>query len=307
MTNAFLYLTVVLVWGSSWLMMKFQVGVVPPEASVIYRFAMAACLMFAWVLLRRLPLRFTLRQHALIALQGALIFCTNYVLFYYATGYLTTGLIAVVMSTASIMTMLLNAVWLRQPPQTLVMLGAAMGAGGIAVIFWPELAGLAAGGGAVLGLALSAAATFSFSAGAIIAGRNQAAGLSVRGTTAWAMFYGVALLTAFSLVRGTEVTFDPRFAYVASLMVLTILSTIIAFACYFSLLARIGSDRAAYATVLFPVVALTLSTLFEGYQWTGTALTGVALTLAGNALVLAPGKPAGDRGDSSIERGSRIA
>lgn len=307
MTNALLYLTVVLVWGSSWLLMKFQVGVVPPEASVIYRFAMAACLMFAWVILRRLPLRFTLRQHVLIAAQGALIFCTNFVLFYYATKYLTTGLVAVVMSTASIMTMLLNAVWLRQPPQTLVMLGAAMGACGIAVIFWPELAGLASGNGSALGLALSAAATLSFSAGAIIAGRNQAAGLSVRGTSAWAMFYGVALLTAFSLVRGIEFTFDPRFPYVASLMALTILSTIIAFACYFALLGRIGSDRAAYATVLFPVVALTLSTLFEGYQWTNMALIGVALTLAGNALVLMPRKPGRSAHDSSIEHGSRIA
>jgi drug/metabolite transporter (DMT)-like permease len=89
------------------------------------------------------------------------------------------------------------------------------------------------------------------------------------------------------LVRGANFTFDPAFAYVGSLIYLAVFGSVIAFACYFALLARIGPERSAYATVLFPIVALTISTLFEDYQWRATALVGVALILAGNLLVLA--------------------
>ena len=129
--------------------------------------------------------------------------------------------------------------------------------------------------------------TVSFSLGGLVAARNQAAGLSVRGTTAWAMTYGTVLLSLFVVARGARFTFDPSFAYVGSLAFLAVVGSVVAFACYFALLERIGPERSAYATVLFPVVALVVSTLFEGYQWTAMALVGVALTLAGNLLVLA--------------------
>lgn len=286
MTNLVLYLAVVLVWGSSWIMMRFQIGVVPVEASIIYRYVMAAALMFAWALVYRLPLRFSLRDHGFIALQGALIFCINYFLFYHAAAYLTTGLIAVVMSTASIMTMLITAILSRRWPALRVLLGAVCGAVGIAVIFWPELTGFVSGETSGLGLALSIGATASFSVGGMIAARNQAAGFSVRGSTAWAMAYGVALLAVFAAIQGTDFSFDPSPVYVSSLLYLAVLGSVVAFACYFALLARIGAERSSYATVLFPVVALTLSTVFEGYHWTPQAVFGVGLTLAGNILVL---------------------
>ncbi|MDX1576027.1 MAG: EamA family transporter [Kiloniellales bacterium] len=141
--------------------------------------------------------------------------------------------------------------------------------------------------GAGLGLLLSLGGTFSFSLGGLVAARNQAAGLSVRGSTAWAMAYGTVLLGLFVVARGADFTFDPRFPYVGSLLYLAVFGSVVAFACYFALLARIGPERSAYATVLFPIVALTISTLFEGYQWSATALIGVPLILAGNLLVLA--------------------
>ena len=288
MINLLLYATVVLVWGSSWLAMKFQIGVVPPEASVIYRFVLAGLVMLGWVVMLRLPLRFSWRDHLFIALQGCLIFCINYVLFYHATAYLTTGLIAVIMSTASIITMLINAALLRRLPSPRMLTGALMGAAGIAVIFRPELGSLMSGDARAFGVILSIAATASFSAGGIVAARNQAAGLSVRGSTAWAMAYAVILLSLFSAAQHTEFTFDPRPAYIGSLLFLSLVSTVICFACYFALIARIGAERSAYCTVLFPVVALTLSTIFEAYQWSPTALVGVVLTLAGNVLVLLP-------------------
>ncbi len=286
MTDGLLYLAVVVIWGTTWIMIKFQLGVVPPEVSVAYRFAIAALLMFAWVALRRLPLRFSLRDHLFIALQGALIFSTNFVLFYLAALDLATGLLAVVFSTASIMTLLFTAVLRRRPPLLRALLGALLGSCGIALVFWPEIAGFSLASGTGLGLLLSLGGTVSFSLGGLVAARNQAAGLSVRGGTAWAMAYGTLLLTLFVMVRGASFTFDPALPYVGSLLYLAVFGSVIAFACYFALLGRIGAERSAYATVLFPIVALTISTLFEGYHWSATALAGVLLILAGNLLVL---------------------
>lgn len=287
MSTLLIYAALVLAWGTTWIMIKFQLGVVAPEVSVAYRFCIAAALMFGWAAARRLPLRFAPRDHLFIALQGALIFSTNFFLFYMAAEYLATGLLAVVFSTASAMTMLLNALLLRRAPAPLVLLGAGLGMAGITIIFWPALVDFAFESGAGLGLVLSIAGTASFSLGGIVSARNQAAGLSVRGSTAWAMAYGATLLAAFAVISGERFDFDPGFAYVGSLLYLAVVGSVVAFACYFALLARIGAERAAYATVLFPIVALSVSTIFEGYQWTAPALLGVALTLLGNVLVLA--------------------
>ncbi len=288
MLNIVLYVLVVLIWGSSWLAIKFQIGVVPPEASLVYRFVISAVAMFGWVVILRLPLRFSARDHLFIALQGALIFCINYFLFYHAAASLSTGLIAVVMSTASIMTMLASAVILRRAPSLRMLCGAGLGAAGIGLVFWPDLAGFLSGKAGLTGLFLSIAGTASFSLGGMVAARNQASGLSVRGGTTWAMAYGVALMGVYSVFNQTEFTFDPHPLYVGSLLYLSLLGTVVGFACYFALLARIGAERSAYTTVLFPVVALTLSTFFEGYHWSVLGVLGVMLTLLGNMLVLTP-------------------
>ena len=286
MINILLYTAVVLIWGSSWIMISFQIGEVPVEASVAYRQAIAALIMFGWAALRRLPLRFSLRDHLFIALQGALILSTNFYLLYRAADYLTTGLIAVIFSTASAVTMLLNALRFRRFPTLRMMVGVALGTFGITLIFWPEVAGFNFGAGAGLGLLLSIGGTLCFSLGSVVSARNQAAGLSMIGSTAWGMVYGVALLTIFLTVSGKRFAFDPAWPYVASLLSLAIVGSAIGFASYFTLLRRIETERAAYATVLFPIVALSLSTLFEGYQWTIAVCIGVILTLLGNVFVL---------------------
>lgn len=291
MSTALLYIVLVLVWGSTWIMIKFQVGVVAVEASVAYRFAIAAAFMFAWAALRRLPLRFGARDHLFLALQGLLIFSTNFFLMYLAAQYLTTGLIAVVFSTASAMTLIFNALLQRRPPALRVLLGATLGVLGIAVIFGPELGSVEVTGDTALGLLLTVAGTMSFSLGGIVSARNQAAGLSVRGSTAWAMAYGALLLTLLALLRGQGFGFDSGFPYVASLLYLAVFGSVIAFACYFALLGRIGAEKAAYATVLFPVVALGISTFAEDYRWSLAAFAGVILTLLGNLLVLSKPRP----------------
>ena len=282
----FLYTSVVLIWGSTWLAVAYQVGVVPPEVSVAYRIGFAALFMFAWCLLRRHPLGFSFKDHLFMALQGGLIFSTNFFLFYHAAAFLTTGFIAVIFSMASVMTLLINAVLTRNKPSLRVSVGAVLGVFGIAVIYSEELLNVSLHLDKLTGVLLSLGGTLCFSLGSIVSARNRHAGLSVNGNTTWSMIYGFLLLTIYMVLSGHWFTFDPRMPYTLSLLYLAIVGSIIAFAAYFALLGRIAAERAAYATVLFPLVALLLSTLFEGYRWTPSALAGVAIILLGNLLVL---------------------
>ena len=286
MVNILLYAAVVLIWGSSWIMITYQIGVVPVQASIAYRLAISAFILFVWAALKRQPLRFSFQDHLYLALQGTLIFSTNFFLFYTAADYISTGLISVVCSTASAMTVVFNSLRLQRLPSLRLLAGAVLGVIGISIIFWPELSTFNFGSGAGLGLLLSVGGTISFSLGSIVSARNQAAGLSSFGSIAWGMVYGVALLIIYLNLYGERFDFDPAFPYVGSLLYLAVVGTVIGFVSYFTLLGRIQAERAAYATVLFPVVALSLSTLFEGYQWTVAVFFGVSLTLLGNFFVL---------------------
>ncbi len=295
MTNWILYGIVVLTWGSAWLMVKFQLGVVSPEVSIAYRMGIAAACMFGWAVWRQVSLKFTLREHRYLALQGALIFSFNFIFFYHAANYLTTGLIAVICSTATIWIMFFNTLLLRRPPTLRVLAGALLGICGITIIFYPELAALSLGSRTGQGFLLSMGGTLCFSLGSMVSARNQQAGFPRQSNVAWAMLYGTLLLTVFIFITRQAVTFDFRFPYVAALLYLAFIASVLAFWAYFELLRRVASERAAYVTVLFPIVALGLSTLFEGYQWSIAALLGVIMILSGNFLVLAtpnalPGK-----------------
>lgn len=286
MITGLLYIMVVLIWGSTWLAVKYQIGIVSPEISVAYRIGISAILMFAWSMARGKSLRFHFSEHFYMMLQGSLIFSTNFFLFYLAAEHITTGLIAVIFSTASAMTLLLNSLLMRRPPPSRFLLGAALGATGISLIFCHELVGFSIQSTIAMGLLLSFGGTFCFSLGSIVSARNRTAGFSACGSSAWAMLYGTGLLCVFALLRGNQFAFDFAFPYLASLAYLSIIGSVVAFAAYFALLTRIKAEQAAYSTVLFPVVALTLSTFFEEYQWTVTAVLGVLLTLAGNMIVL---------------------
>lgn len=287
MNSIFLYLVTVLIWGSSWITVKLQLGVVAPEVSVLYRFAIAAALLIAWCKLRGLSLRFSRRAHLFIAAQGILIFSVNYVLFYFAIDYVTSGLIALAFSTIVVMNMVFGALLLHAPIRPRVALGAGFGIAGLALVFWHDLAAFDVRSPAIFGLGLSLLGTLSASLGNMLAARNQLAGIPVVQCNALGMAYGAAFTLVYALLRGLPFNFDPSPVYVGALLALALFGSIVGFWCYFTLLGRIGPDRVAYIGVMFPLVALALSTIFEGFQWTPLALAGVALILIGNIAVLA--------------------
>jgi len=287
MTDRLLYTTVVLVWGSTWLAVTFQLGPVAPDLSVAYRFALAAALLLVFCVVSRRPLRYGARDHAFMALQGLFLFCLNYILTYMAILHLASGLVAVAFSTVVIMNILLAALLFGMPVRRAALLGAALGLIGMGLIFRREIAAFDLGtAGGALGLVLALAATLSASLGMMTSLGNHRRGLPVLQANAFGMAYGAALTLAIALARGAPLAFDTSPAYLASLLYLAVFGSIVAFGCYLTLQTRIGPDRAAYANVLVPIVALALSTLFEGFTWTVSALAGVVLVLLGNLLVL---------------------
>ncbi|MBS7736362.1 EamA family transporter [Chelatococcus composti] len=281
-----LYALLVFCWGTSWYAMKLQVGVVAPEVSIVWRFLLAAPVMMAWAAARGMRLRYPLADHARFALMGVLMFSSNFILAYYGAGLLTSGLVSVVFSLTSIINLILGAILLGQPIEGRVALAALMGASGVGLMFLPDLAAAQGASGVLAGLAFSAAATLSFCLGNMVSARLQKRQIAVVPASAWGMFYGTAWAGLVAWLTGATFTVEWTARYLGSLVFLSLSATVLAFFAYLTLLGRIGAARAGYATVMFPVVALGVSTLFEGYVWSLPALVGLCLVLAGNLVVL---------------------
>lgn len=286
LNNLVLYLVTVLIWGSTWIVIRYQLGMVAPELSLAYRFGLAALLLFVWCGFRRISLRFSPRDHIFVLLQGAFLFSMNYLLIYWATATLTTGLIAVLFSTVIFMNIVNSAVFLKRKIQAAVFVGALVGMAGIVLVFWPELSSGGLGASSLQAILLTLGGTLLASFGNVLSARNQAAGVGVVASNTLGMAYGAVLSLLLTLVSGKPVNFEWTTPYVGSLLYLSVAGSVIAFGAYLTLVGRIGADRAAYSMVLFPVVALELSHLFEGYQWHSLAIFGVLLVLVGNLLVI---------------------
>lgn len=286
--NLGLYALVVAIWGTSWIGLKLQVNAdVEVLASVVYRFGLGAVTLLLWCALRRLPLRFSARQHLRIALQGSLLFCGNYILFYQAARHLTSGLLAVAFSTVILFNLILGALFLGQRLERRLAIGAALGLAGIAMVFWPEIDGFSLADAGARGGLLALGGTVCAAVGMTLSARNQRAGLPVVQTNAFGMVYGTLVTVLVAVASGTHFGFALTPAYVGGLLYLAIPASVLAFGAYLTLVGRIGTARASYASVLFPVVALAISTVLEDYHWTAVACGGVALVLLGNLIVLA--------------------
>lgn len=287
----FYYALTVFIWGTTWIAIKNQLGVVPIEASIAYRFALAAAVLFLILKLSRRLHPVPARHQPYVVLQALCLFSCNFICFYFATNYIPSGIVSVVFSAATIFN-LINAFLVHgRRPAPRILAGAAIGVAGITCLFWETVAGAALDHETAIGLALALLGTWFFSAGNLVAARNQSHGLPVTSVNAWAMLYGAGIVSLFALARGVPFAFDPSPVYIGSLLYLAIPGSVIAFTTYLTVVHRLGPERASYMTVLFPVVALTVSIFVEGYRMTPLAGVGLAAVLLGNLLVLAK-KPA---------------
>jgi len=284
--TAFLYASTVLIWGTSWLAIKFQLGEVNALVSIAHRMALAAvlCAALTWLTQGFVPLR--PRDHLRLVAQALALFSCNYFFIYTATADLSTGLIAVVFSTMVVLNALGGVAFLGAALHGTVIAGGLLGLLGMGVLFYPELESLSLTDPRVRALGLCFAGTVCASAGNLLAASSLRRGLTVLTCNSWGMAYGAAGLYVVALLFGVPIRISTDADYLLSLTYLAFVSTVLAFWAYMTLLARIGADRAAYTTLIFPIVALIVSSVFEDYRWSLWSLGGLLLVLAGNWLAM---------------------
>ena len=281
-----LFLLCTAIWGSTWLVIKFQLGVVSPGISVTYRFTLAAGLLAAWCMASGRGLAFPARTHAWMAAQGLAFFGLNYIAVYEAERHVASGLVAVVFSTIVFMTPLGARLAFGTPIAQRTMVGGALGVSGVALMMLPELAPGFGHGALAAGVAWALAATAIAAIGNLVSMRMHRDGVPVLPSAAWGMAYGAVVAGVWATVQGDAWNFDARPPYVASLAYLAVFGSVVAFASYLTLLKRVGPGPSSFIGIATPVIAMLLSTALEGYRWTGPAAAGVALAVAGNVIAL---------------------
>lgn len=287
MLNAILYGLVVVIWGTTWIAIFLQQGPVSAPVSIFWRFAVASITMLAVLLVTRRLRPLALRDHLFCVLQGCCVFCFNFWCFYTAAAHINTGLESVIFSMAVLFNAINGFIFFRQQPPARFWLAAALGLVGIITLFWNDLLSNGLNASLLWGMGLSVLGTYGFSLGNMLSMRHQRRGLETLTTNSWAMLYGTLVMGAIALVRGDDFTPQWTLSYMGALLYLALFGSVIAFGAYFTLVGRIGAGKAAYSTLLFPLVALTISTFYEGYVWHSNAVIGLALILLGNLVMFA--------------------
>lgn len=277
-----------LIWGTTWFAITLQLGTVPAIASIVYRFALAAALLFGWCVVSRQTLRLTRAQHLAAAGQGLFTFAIDYALVYLAEERIASAIVAVLFAGLAFVNLILFRVVARQKAAGAAWIGAALGIVGVAVLSGTELFGR---GGetkpdAAAGLWFAILAVAAAAIGNLFAWRGQKAGGAVAPTTAWAMAYGTGMLALWGLATGVEWRFEPTSTYIGSLLWLSAMGSVVAFVLYFKLARSRGYAIASYVSALTPPVAMAMSTLFEHAAFGPWAFAGLALVLSGQLLLI---------------------
>lgn len=275
-----------LCWGTTWYAITLQFGVVDPIVSVSYRFALAAALLFVWCALRRETIWLTPAQHVWALGVGAVTFAFNYPLVYLAEERVTSAVVAVTFASMAFINLIGFRLAFGQRAPALAWAAAGLGIAGVALLSWEEIAAANFGTRALIGIALTLIAVVAAVVGNIFARRNEMLHVGVVASTGWAMGYGALILAVFATVTGREWVFESTWEYVLSLLHLTVNGSVIAFVLYYGLARRRGYATASYISALAPPVAMLVSTLFEAKTWGLMALSGVALVLFGQWLLL---------------------
>ena len=279
--NTTLYLSTVLLWGTTWIAIYWQLGSVDVIVSIFYRFAIAGILFLPLLKLFGKLQKTQRCDHIFFIMQGACLFSFNYLFMYNAGHYIISGLMSVIFA----MVTLFNAFnqWLiwRNKPSTFIYVASFLGVLGLVLLFWRELSISQNVDEVLIGIALAMAGTYFFSLGNMVSLRNTQQGIKPWTSNAYSMVYGALILFIGMQLFDVSLQWDDRPIYIASLLFLAIPGSIIAFTCYLVLISRIGANKAAYTAVLFPVVALTISTFVENYQWDILAVIGLALVILG--------------------------
>jgi drug/metabolite transporter (DMT)-like permease len=283
---------VTLIWGSTWLVIRDQLGTVPASWSVSYRFAIASAAMFVFARATRSCLRLGARDQFFALLIGFTQFFLNFNFVYPAEEHITSGLVALLFALLVVPNALLGWIFLRQGVSRPFLAGAAVALAGLALLFTHEIETAPTGGKTALGILLTLAAVLSASTANVMQATRRAQSLPMPSLLAWAMLWGALIDAAWAWITTGPPIFDPRPSYVAGLLYLGLIASALAFSLYFGIIRAIGPGRAAYSSVLVPLIAMALSTIFEGYRWSWEAAAGGGLALVGLLISLSARRPA---------------
>lgn len=283
-----LYAVLVIIWGGSFYAIEFQLeSAVPVEVSIFYRYAVASvATVLVCVATRRSLLRFSLRDHAHFVLLGFLFFSFNYALIYRGQIELTSGLAAISFTMALFFTTINARIFLRAPFSQRIVIGGVIGIGGLALIFKDSLLAADLDRGTLIGVALILGAAYVVSLATIVTARLSYRKIPGLQANAWGMIYGSVFNALFVIVLGQELTIDLSASYLLSFLYLTFLAGVLAFILYYVIVVRIGPSRSSYFTLMSPMVAIVISSIFEGLPITLALVGGVAAVVFGNYIAV---------------------
>ena len=284
--NTILFIIPALIWGSTWYVIKFQLGVVSPMLSVAYRFFAAAIILIIYCFVFGYNMRYKPKDHFLFFLLGVSLFGVNYWLVYAAEQYLTSGLIAVMFSLVVFTNMLLSALMVKTKITIQVFVGGLLAVGGTVLIFKQELLQLTNGSNISNAMLMGLGAVLLASFGNVLSAYNQKRELPVIQANAYGMLYGASTVFIIAILKGTSLAFDMSKNYILSLIYLAAFGSIVAFTAYLRLIGKIGAPKASYVVIVIPVIAMIFSTIFEEYKWQRSALIGMPILLLGNLIAM---------------------
>ena len=282
---------VTLIWGSTWFVIRDQLGSVPPGWSVVWRFVLAGGAMLALAAMRGAPLKPTRAMMPVVAGMALFQFVANFQFVYAAEQHLTSGIVAVLFAFLVVPNALLGRVFVGQPVSRGFLAGSAVALAGVALLLLHEYRVAPPGGKVLLGVALTLGGILGASIANVIQASRTAREQPMLTMLAWAMLLGAAIDAAFSAALYGPPQFEPRWSYAAGVAYLALLGSVVTFPLYFNLIRALGPGRAAYNSVLVPIVAMLLSTVFEGYRWGALALAGSVVALAGLVIALRARSP----------------
>lgn len=284
---------VTLIWGSTWLVIRDQVSSVPPSWSVTYRFTVAGVAMLATALIRRERFALDARGWLFALAVGLSQFCLNFNFVYRAEEHITSGLVAVVFALLLVPNALMGRLFLGQRLGRQLLVGSGIAMAGVVLLFVHEARADPNGGReALIGIALTLCAIMSASTANVLQATETARRYPMISTLAVAMLIGACIDAAVAFTLSGPPVIEARPVYLAGILYLGLFGSAIAFTLYFGVLRVIGPAKAAYSSVIVPVIAMLLSTLFEGYRWTPLAAGGGVLTLIGLVIALRARRPA---------------
>lgn len=286
------FIIITVIWGSTWIVIRDQLGVVPPSWSVTYRFLLAGIIMLGVAVAKRESLSMTRAQHSFAILFGVMQFSVNFNFVYRAEHYITSGLVAVVFALLVVPNAVFARIFLKQKMQPAFVIGSVIALGGLLLLFIHEAQRDPGNMSAtILGVVLTFAGVISASIANVMQASQRAHGVAMPVMLGWGMLWGTLFNMGLALATAGPPVIDMRIGYVAGVAYLGIFASAIAFSLYFKIIREIGPAKAAYSSVIIPILAMLISTVAEGYRWSALAIAGCVIALAGLVVALSARKP----------------